>query len=94
MAEIEWKTYVEPVRHLRAEVTEDNVLDFAREFGWAVQYIEKKVPPHPTGRAMVMVASGIRGASRDHIELPFWVDLRGECPYVASAPRADWKVES
>lgn len=94
MAEIEWKTYVEPVKHVRAEVTEANALDFAREHGWTVQYVEKKVAPFPDGRAAVMTVSGVQGHSHRPFEVPFWVDLRGECAYPSSAPRDGWEVES
>ena len=95
MPEIEWKTYIEPVRHVRAEVTEANALDFCREYGWALSYIEKKVAPFPDGRAMVMHVSGVGGAHRDNgIEVPFWVDMRGDNAYRSSAPRGDWKVDS
>ena len=91
MAEIEWTTYIEPLRHTLAEVTEENVLDFAREYGWVVQYVEKLCDT--VDRIKVMTVSGIVGRA-DSAEVPFWVENTGRHARAASEPRADWKAES
>lgn len=91
---MEWKTYIEPVRHIRIEVTEDNALAFCREFNLTLSFIEKSVPPHPTGRATVMSISGFTGRPfTDTQQVPFWVELRGNKPYVTNAPHGSWEVE-
>lgn len=94
MTDIPWKTYIEPVRHTLAEVTQDNALDFCLEFGWSLRYMEKAVPPHPTGRAQVMqiAGAGTRGLS-DYTDVPFWVEMRAGSAYRANAPRNSWKEE-
>ena len=91
MADIEWTTYIEHAPRVRGQVTEANVLDFCREYGWALSFLEKKVAPFPEGRATVMRVSGV-GSNRDPIEVPFWVEPRGDSAYQSFAPRADWTV--
>jgi hypothetical protein len=92
----EWKTYIEPRRHERAEVNEDNVLDFCREYGWTLSFREKKVAPYPHGRATVMEVSGIGGpriGRSGATEVPFWVEMRGDQPWDTTAPHPTWEVE-
>lgn len=91
MAE-EWRTYIEPVRHTLAEVTEENVLDFAREHGWVVQFVEKR-PPIETEPIKVMVVSGLVNGP-ENVEVPFWIEIRGRHPFVTSGPATHWEVES
>ncbi|WP_163540815.1 hypothetical protein [Occultella kanbiaonis] len=90
---IEWKTYIEPVRHTRTEVTEANVLDFCREFGWTLSYVEKKCAPYPDGRVTVMKISNVRGAPRGDAEVPFWVSQHysDDEPRYSNAPPAAWE---
>lgn len=93
MADIEWKTYIEPVEHVLAQVTEGNVLDFVREYGWTLSIVEKAVAPFPTGRAHVMQVVGVKGAfQNDSTQVPFWVEVRGDNAYRSSAPRVTWVV--
>lgn len=90
----QWKTYVEPKKHVLAEVTEDNALDFAREHGWTVSFYEKHVPPHPNGRKLTMRIEGVRGTGRP-TDVPLWVekDYDGQ-PRLASSPRETWEVQN
>lgn len=92
---MEWKTYIEPVRHTRAKVTEANALDFCREFSTTLSFMEKKVPPHPTGRATVMIVTGLNGGPfSTPSEVPFWVEMRGDRPYPCGTPKDSWGVEA
>ena len=90
--DIEWKTYVEPVEHVRAQVTEANVLDFCREYGWSVAYVEKAVAPFPDGRATVMQVS-MDGHHGRVFDVPFWVEQGYDGkPRQANAPSSSWEV--
>lgn len=92
-SEIEWVDYVEPVVHRRmAEITEENVLQFCREYELTLSFEERKIAPFPDGRKQVMMVTGLPGHRHDKIEVPFWVQSRGENIYQMSTPRSDWKV--
>lgn len=95
MADIEWKTYIEPVRHREVvQITEENAVDFCREFGLGLEFYEVKVPPHPTGRAMRMRVRLESGFRRDPVDVPFWVQRRGASFYQMNSPKPDWTEES
>ena len=90
MTEIEWTDWVQPVLHRdMVEVTEGNVIEICKLFGWSMSFREEKCAPYPDGREMVTVVTISRGRTEEKV--PFWIRKAGDTAYSASRPGLDWK---